>query len=84
LRDHIPAERKLGINAGFVWRDVSDYTVFYIDLGITDGMQLGIDDCDEKGKAYSIRKVPDDIWNAFMYVCEAANIEKPERNIYKK
>jgi len=83
LRDHIPEERKLGINAGFVWRESADYTVFYIDLGITDGMQLGIDDCDEKGKGYSIRKISDEIWNAFIYACIANDLEIPERNIYK-
>jgi len=84
LRDHIPGERKLGINAGFVWRDVAEDTVFYIDLGITDGMKLGMEDCEKKGRSYTIRKVPDYIWNAFMYVCEANDIEIPERYIYKK
>jgi len=84
LRDHIPGERKLGINAGFVWRDVSDYTAFYIDLGITDGMQLGIDDCDKKGKGYSIRKMNDEVWEQFLKACEENGIEKPERYIFKK
>lgn len=65
LRDYIPEERKLGIEAGFFWRDVAEKTVFYIDLGITEGMQQGIDDCEEKGLPYEIRKLPDDIWGRF-------------------
>lgn len=84
LRDKVPGERKLGIEAGFYWRDVSEYTVFYIDLGITKGMQLGINDCDEKGKGYSIRKIPDELWKRFLQACEVNNITKPERYIFKK
>lgn len=44
LNDSIPAERALGILAGFTWRAVADLTVVYTDLGITVGMQQGIDD----------------------------------------
>lgn len=65
LRDHVPEERKLGIKAGFFWRECAELTVFYEDLGITDGMQQGIEDCKEKGLPYEIRKLPDDIWNEF-------------------
>jgi hypothetical protein len=65
LRDHVPEERKLGIEAGFFWRECAEMTVFYTDLGITDGMQQGIDDCEEKGHPYEIRKLPDNIWNEF-------------------
>ena len=43
LDDNVPNERMLGINAGFVWRKVADYTVVYTDLGISKGMQKGID-----------------------------------------
>lgn len=44
LRDADPAERELGIRAGFAWRRRAARTVFYIDLGISNGMQLGLDD----------------------------------------
>ena len=44
LHDDIPEERKLGIKAGFFWRDVADKTVFYADLGMTDGMNEGIEE----------------------------------------
>jgi hypothetical protein len=65
LRDHVPEERKLGIQAGFFWREVSELTVFYVDLGMTKGMRQGIDDCEEKGLPYEIRKLPDSIWDEF-------------------
>jgi hypothetical protein len=66
LRDHIPSDRKIGIEAGFCWRDVADKTVFYTDMGITDGMKLGIKDCKEKGKPYEVRKLPDDLMEKFL------------------
>jgi hypothetical protein len=43
LRDEVPEERKRGIHAGFAWRRVADATVVYTDLGISTGMQYGID-----------------------------------------
>jgi len=44
LDDGVPLERAQGINAGFAWRDVADATVAYTDLGISNGMQLGIEE----------------------------------------
>lgn len=49
LVDELPAERKLGIKAGFAWRPFAYTTVVYIDLGITPGMQEGIDDSLARG-----------------------------------
>lgn len=42
LRDHVFAERNLGIKAGLVWCEVADATVVYTDHGITKGMKRGI------------------------------------------
>ena len=44
LDDDIPEERRLGITAGFVWRAAAVKTVVYQDLGISQGMQWGIND----------------------------------------
>jgi hypothetical protein len=44
LDDGDRAQRELGIIAGFAWRRAADVTVVYADLGISRGMQLGIDD----------------------------------------
>ena len=38
LDDNIPAERRLGIDAGLVWLGVADLHVFYIDYGMSSGM----------------------------------------------
>lgn len=43
LNDDIPEERDLGINAGLIWKNVADAHVFYVDLGISKGMQFAID-----------------------------------------
>ena len=43
LNDEIPEEREHGINAGFVWREVSEATVVYTDLGVSRGMLYGIE-----------------------------------------
>lgn len=80
LRDHVPEERKLGIEAGFFWRDVSDMTVFYTDLGLTDGMKLGVEDCKKKGKDYEIRRFPNELWVRFLEACLKENLELPKRS----
>jgi hypothetical protein len=43
LRDDDPAERDLGIHAGFAWRRYGVRTVVYTDRGISPGMERGID-----------------------------------------
>ena len=65
LRDSVAEERKLGISAGFFWRDVAEKSIFYIDLGMTKGMKQGMDDCEEKGKPYEIRHLPSELWEEF-------------------
>ena len=79
LRDEIPDQRMLGIQAGFYWREVAEKTVFYVDLGITEGMELGIEDCKLKRKPFTIRKLPDDLWERFQNICEAKEYGKQER-----
>jgi hypothetical protein len=79
LRDWIPEDRKLGIQAGFFWRDVSEKTVFYKDLGMTDGMKMGIEDCEKKDKSYEVRRLPDDLWERFVKSCTIEMLPVPER-----
>lgn len=42
LRDEVPEERDHGISAGFAWREASEKTVVYTDLGYSKGMEYGI------------------------------------------
>ncbi len=79
LRDNIPQERELGIKAGFYWRDVAEQSNFYVDLGVTEGMELGIDDCIVKKKPYEIRRLPDELWTRFVTVCQSKGFKVPER-----
>ncbi len=46
LDDNDPAQRKLGIEAGFAWRVLADSTIIYSDLGISRGMIAGIKDAE--------------------------------------
>lgn len=57
LDDNDPAERALGIGAGLAWGRVADVTVVYADLGITPGMQHGIDRAASEGRPVEIRRI---------------------------
>ena len=58
LDDTNPEERSHGIQAGFAFRQVSDYTVVYDDLGVSPGMQLGIDHSHSKNIPVKFRSLP--------------------------
>jgi hypothetical protein len=55
LDDAVPSEREHGITAGFAWRRAAEATVVYVDLGITPGMQQGIDDAAGRGSPVEFR-----------------------------
>jgi hypothetical protein len=57
LDDSKAAERDLGIMAGLTWGEIADATVVYIDLGISNGMQHGIDHAIGMGRAVEMRKL---------------------------
>jgi hypothetical protein len=79
LRDHVPSDRKLGIEAGFYWRNVAEKTIFYTDLGMTDGMKQGLEDCKKKGNVFELRRLPDILWNRLEEYCCESDISKPKR-----
>lgn len=57
LDDTIPEERLQGINAGLKWKEVADLQVFYIDYGISNGMQYGMDYAKEHNIPFETRKL---------------------------
>jgi len=57
LDDSIPEERMLGIHAGFAWRQVANLTAVYTDLGISSGMQYGIDDSKKRSMPVEYRQI---------------------------
>ena len=62
LDDFVASERALGMHAGFLWGDLAVKTIVYTDLGISSGMQMGIDHAIEMGRPVEYRTlgwVPD-------------------------
>ncbi len=57
LDDNVPAERKLGIDAGLAWRAVAHASVVYTDLGISSGMEYGIAAAQEAGRLVYYRRL---------------------------
>lgn len=55
LDDLDPAQRELGIKAGLVIGAKLDKTVVYTDLGISRGMQLGIESAQRNGRPIEYR-----------------------------
>ena len=58
LRDDVPSERTLGISAGLAWGRWAQATIVYTDLGISPGMQKGIDAAEEAGRFVEMRRLP--------------------------
>lgn len=55
LDDFIANERALGMLAGFLWGDFATKTVVYTDLGISEGMQMGINHAEKLGRTVEYR-----------------------------
>jgi hypothetical protein len=79
LRDDIKEERDLGIQAGFAWREVADISAFYIDLGTSLGMTLGIEHCINTKSPYDERILPFKLWGQFLHACGKKGLQIPER-----
>lgn len=60
LDDADADDRSEGITAGLAWGKVSDATVVYEDLGVSSGMQLGIEDAEDDGREVERRMLLDD------------------------
>jgi hypothetical protein len=57
LDDNDPKERQWGIDAGLAWKAVAHGSVVYTDLGISKGMQYGIDAAKRAGIPVEYRKL---------------------------
>ncbi len=57
LDDKSPAERKLGMRAGFTWIGVAELTAVYIDRGISTGMAQGILKACAEGREVEFRSL---------------------------
>ena len=59
LDDNDPAERRLGMEAGFAFLAVVDYVAVYTDRGISPGMEAGIARAQARGLQIHHRSLPD-------------------------
>jgi len=57
LNDLKPDERRLGIEAGLAWGRAAEATVVYADLGISGGMQQGIERSVNEGRPVEVRRL---------------------------
>lgn len=57
LDDLVPAERKLGIDAGLAWGASAKRTIVYLDLGISKGMEYGIRNATRVGRDLVLRRL---------------------------
>ena len=62
LRDHVPGERAMGIEAGHAWIAVADAVVVYLPSGAlsTPGMNLGIKRAKEAGIPVEYRRLDEE------------------------
>lgn len=61
LDDVVPDQRRLGMNAGFVWGEVGELRAFYCDLGISSGMEEGEREAQKVGQRTIRRFLPEDL-----------------------
>lgn len=58
LDDGIPEERELGIQLGLEMRHVASLSAVYTDLGISNGMKVGIQDAERHLRRIVYRSLP--------------------------
>lgn len=59
LNDKDPEERKLGMAAGFAYGADTEYSVFYVNYGVSSGMMDGAENAELNDRPIKIRKLPD-------------------------
>jgi hypothetical protein len=64
LDDNIEIERTLGMNAGFVWGEVADLHAFYVDLGMSPGMEVSLRRIMKIGSKWEERSLPNALLDA--------------------
>lgn len=57
LKDEIPGERSLGIEAGLEWGRMAEVTAVYSDFGVTSGMKFGIQRAHSENRPVEFREI---------------------------
>ena len=60
LDDTVAVQRLLGMDLGNQWRLLCEFTVFYADLGYSEGRIKGMEFCIQHGHKYIERKIRHD------------------------
>jgi hypothetical protein len=63
LDDQVASERKLGMEAGFAYREKVEASCVYTDLWVSGGMKHGIADAEAKGRPVEFRSLGPD-WDS--------------------
>lgn len=80
LRDEVPDERRLGMDAGFEWRQVAHATVVYTDLGSSRGVAEGVKDAEKRGTPVEYRHLGgewDWMWRAYLTLPPLDDVRPP-------
>ena len=67
LNEHVPEERALGIATGLEFTRMTEKTVVYIDLGVTNGMEQAIKSAENNGVEVERRKLNNDDWELYFH-----------------
>lgn len=59
LDDDVPDERELGIEAGLLWGEAAEKSVFYLDRGLSGGMKYGLRRAIDQDRPFEFRVHPD-------------------------
>lgn len=62
LDDNDPEQRTLGIESGLAWGAKASLSAVYVDLGLTDGIRIGIARANKEGRPIELRHVPGWTW----------------------
>lgn len=57
LDDKVEEERNLGISLGFAWAASADLRAFYVDHGMSRGMEAGLTEARRLGQAFAFRRL---------------------------
>ena len=73
LDDRVPEERALGINVGLRWGLQAQASVFYLDLGMSDGMRLGLEAAHKAERLVVHRLLHHDLWIKYIQAARSGN-----------
>jgi hypothetical protein len=76
LRDEVPEERALGIEAGLLWARSADASIVYVDLGLSRGMRQGIERAVIEDRLVETLCLTEDVLEAAVGASEYARLRR--------